>query len=130
MLKIAILEIPQLLSPLSRFLLGSRNTFGRRTYNARSETVADKPSYRHAWKHRQFGVAIMQGFYEPNYATGKAVRWRVSRADAQTLLFSCRQSCRTQQFQHFAALSLIGLCIGVEYEPVCQQHRHEWARGL
>jgi len=26
--------------------------------------------------------------------------------------------------------SLIRLCIGVEYEPVGQQHRHEWARGL
>ena len=26
--------------------------------------------------------------------------------------------------------SLIRLCIGVEYEPVCRQHRHEWVRGL
>jgi hypothetical protein len=54
----------------------------------------------------------------------------VVRADAQTLLFSCRQSCRTQQFQYFAALSLIRLGIGVEYELVCQQRRHEWVRGL
>jgi len=54
----------------------------------------------------------------------------VVRAYAQTLLFSYRQSCRTQQFQYFTALSLIRLCIGVEYEPIYQQHRHEWARGL
>ena len=54
----------------------------------------------------------------------------VVRAYAQTLLFSCRQSCCTQQFQYFTALALIRLCIGVEYEPVGQQHRHEWARGL
>jgi hypothetical protein len=54
----------------------------------------------------------------------------VVRAYTQTLLFSCRQSCCTQQFQYFTALLLIRLCIGVEYEPVCQQHRHEWARGL
>jgi len=26
--------------------------------------------------------------------------------------------------------SLIRLYIGVEYEPVGQQHRHEWAHGL
>ena len=41
--------------------------FGLKTYNARSETVAEKPSYRNAWKKCQFGLAIMQGFYEPNY---------------------------------------------------------------
>jgi len=37
----------------------------------------------------------------------------------------CRLFKCTQQFQYFAALLLIRLCIGVEYEPVCQQHRHE-----
>jgi putative SOS response-associated peptidase YedK len=55
--------------------------FGLRTYNARSETVAEKPSYRNAWKRRQFGLAVMQSFYEPNYESGKAIRWRIKRAD-------------------------------------------------
>jgi putative SOS response-associated peptidase YedK len=59
--------------------------FGLKTYNARSETIAEKPSYRNAWLKRQFGLAIMQGFYEPNYASGKAVRWRIKRADASPL---------------------------------------------
>jgi putative SOS response-associated peptidase YedK len=44
--------------------------FGLKTYNARSETIAQKPSYRNAWTKCQFGLAIMQGFYEPNYVTG------------------------------------------------------------
>ena len=59
--------------------------FGLKTYNARSETIAEKPSYRSAWKKRQFGLAIMQSFYEPNYASGKAVRWRIKRADASPI---------------------------------------------
>lgn len=63
--------------------------FGTKTYNARSETVADKPSYRQAWKLRQFGLAIMQSFYEPCYETGKAIRWRIKRADATPIAAAC-----------------------------------------
>jgi len=63
------------------FWADDKKKFGLRTYNARSETVAEKPSYRNAWKHRQLGLAIMQSFYEPNYVSGKAVRWRIHRAD-------------------------------------------------
>ncbi|MBC7755407.1 MAG: SOS response-associated peptidase family protein [Bdellovibrio sp.] len=57
--------------------------FGLRTYNARSETVAEKPSYTQAWKERRFGLAIMDNFYEPNWETGKAVRWKIKPADLQ-----------------------------------------------
>ena len=54
---------------------------GRRTYNARSETVAEKPSYRKAWRQRQFCLVPMMQFYEPCWETGKAVRWRIYRQD-------------------------------------------------
>lgn len=54
---------------------------GRRTYNARSETVAEKPSYRTAWNRRQFCLVPMLQFYEPCWETGKAVRWRIHRKD-------------------------------------------------
>ena len=59
-----------------------KKKFGLRTYNARSETVAEKPSYRSAWKERRFGLAIMESFYEPNWETGKAIRWRIKRTDS------------------------------------------------
>ncbi len=62
-----------------------KKKFGLRTYNARSETVAEKPSYRSAWRERRFGLAIMESFYEPNWETGKAVRWRIKRADAEPI---------------------------------------------
>lgn len=59
--------------------------FGLKTYNARTETVHEKPSYRSAWKERRFGLVLTESFYEPNWETGKAVRWRIKRADAEPL---------------------------------------------
>lgn len=53
------------------------------TYNARSETVGEKPSFRNAWRNRQLCVIPVQAFYEPNYETGKAVRWRIEREDGK-----------------------------------------------
>jgi putative SOS response-associated peptidase YedK len=49
----------------------------RHTYNARSETVREKPSYRTAWRQRRYGIALLDNFYEPNYVTGKAERWKI-----------------------------------------------------
>ena len=59
--------------------------FGTKTYNARSETVAEKPSYKTAWKNQQFGLAIMESFYEPNLEKGKAVRWGIERTDSEPI---------------------------------------------
>lgn len=53
----------------------------RQTYNARTETVATKPSFRSAWKRKQFCIIPAANFFEPNYETGKPVRWRIERAD-------------------------------------------------
>jgi putative SOS response-associated peptidase YedK len=50
----------------------------RHTYNARSETVAEKPSYRLAWRQRRYGIVLLDHFFEPNYVTGKAKRWRIA----------------------------------------------------
>ena len=60
-----------------------KKKFGLRTYNARSETAQEKPSYRNAWKERRFGLVLVNSFYEPNWETGKAIRWRIKRADNQ-----------------------------------------------
>ena len=49
-------------------------TIARKTFNARSETVGEKPSYRNAWRRRQYCLVPMDAFYEPNYESGKAVR--------------------------------------------------------
>lgn len=59
--------------------------FGRRTYNARSETVHEKPSFRDAWRRGQRCVVPAEAIYEPNWETGRAVRWRIARADGRPM---------------------------------------------
>ena len=56
-------------------------TLSRRTYNARSETVAEKPSYRTPWRERRFALAPMGHYFEPCWESGRAVRWRLHRSD-------------------------------------------------
>jgi putative SOS response-associated peptidase YedK len=51
--------------------------FGRRTYNARSETVDRLPSFRDAWANGQRCIIPAEALYEPNYESGKAERWVV-----------------------------------------------------
>jgi putative SOS response-associated peptidase YedK len=59
--------------------------FGRKTYNARTETVAEKPSYKHAWAKRHYALALADAFYEPNYESGKAVRTRVKQSNGEPM---------------------------------------------
>lgn len=53
----------------------------RHTYNARSETVAAKPSFRDAWKHAQHCIIPAEAIYEPDWRSGKAVSTKIERAD-------------------------------------------------
>lgn len=61
----------------------------RETYNARSETVKTKPSFRAAWNHRHFALIAIDSYMQPNYETGSAVRWKVSKADGSPFALAC-----------------------------------------
>ena len=52
--------------------------WARKTYNARSETVATKSTYGPAWRAGQRCIIPAEGIYEPNYESGKAVRWGIN----------------------------------------------------
>lgn len=56
-------------------------TLGRDTYNARTETVASKPSYRVAWREAKHCIIPAAAIYEPDWRTGKSVPTRISRKD-------------------------------------------------
>ncbi len=62
---------------------------GRHTYNARSETAAAKPSFRHAWQARQYALLVVDRFYEPCYDTGRAVRWSIAADSVTPLGLAC-----------------------------------------
>lgn len=53
----------------------------RHTYNARSETAATKPSFRHAMAKRQRCIVPAESIFEPCYESGRALRWRIARDD-------------------------------------------------
>ena len=52
-------------------------SYGRRTYNARSETVDKLPSFREAWSKGWRCIIPAEIIYEPSYETGKAERWAI-----------------------------------------------------
>lgn len=80
-------------SGLARFGLvpawAKDDKISRHTYNARSETVAEKPTYRTAWRQRQFGLVLVDDFYEPSYESGKAVRWRIQLDSGDPFGIAC-----------------------------------------
>lgn len=51
---------------------------GRRTYNARSETVA-KPQLPHGWAKSWRCIVPAEAIYEPNWESGKAERWMIQQ---------------------------------------------------
>ena len=53
----------------------------RFTYNARSETVASKPSFREAWQQAQHCIIPADAFFEPDWRSDRPVPTRISRAD-------------------------------------------------
>lgn len=54
------------------------------TNNARSEEMAEKASYKDAWRRGQRCIIPAADFDEPNWETGKNVWWRFRRADGQS----------------------------------------------
>jgi putative SOS response-associated peptidase YedK len=60
-------------------------TIGRKTYNARSETVAEKPSFRDAWRLGRRCIIPAESFFEPQWESGRAVRWRIRRKDSASM---------------------------------------------
>lgn len=60
-------------------------SFGRRTYNARSETVAEKPSFRDAWRNAQHCIVPVDAIYEPDWRSGRSVPTRIERKDGKPM---------------------------------------------
>jgi len=98
----------------------------RYTYNARSETAADKPSYRAAWRQRQFGLVLVDNFYEPSYESGRAVRWKIELTSGDPFGIACLWDRWTDPASGELVVSFSMLTVNADKHPVmCQFHKPE-----
>jgi putative SOS response-associated peptidase YedK len=59
--------------------------FGRKTYNCRAETMAEKPSFKTAWSKGFRCIVPAEAIHEPCYETGKAVKHAIKRRDGSPM---------------------------------------------
>lgn len=93
----------------------------RQTYNARTETVATKPSFRNAWSRNQFCIVPAENVFEPNYETGKAVRWRISHVDDRPLSVAGIWEWKPSGPEGLPVLSFSMLTINADEHPLMKR---------
>lgn len=95
----------------------------RHTYNARSETVAEKPSFRDAWRRAQHCIVPIEAFFEPDWRSGKAVPTRISLHSGEPMgvagLWSTWKSGLGEVLHSFTMLT-----INAEQHPL-MRHLHK-----
>jgi putative SOS response-associated peptidase YedK len=99
--------------------------YAAETYNARSETVATKASFRNAWGNNQFALVPMQAFYEPRYGTSpQSERWRIEHNDQVLFMAAAIYDVWHDPETTIHSFSL--LTINADQHPLMQQfHRPE-----
>jgi putative SOS response-associated peptidase YedK len=93
----------------------------RQTYNARTETVATKPSFRSAYKHRQFCIIPVSSFYEPSYESGKAERFEIADVDGAPLGIAGIWEHKKDGPNNLPLLSFSMLTINADGHPLMQR---------
>ncbi len=98
----------------------SDTKISRHTYNARTETVASKPSFREAWKKGQHCIIPAAAIYEPDWRSGKAIPTRIYRENGRPMgiagLWDCWQSDKGDP-----VLSFTMLTVNADGHPLMEQ---------
>jgi putative SOS response-associated peptidase YedK len=93
------------------------------TMNARVESVGQKRSFRSAWTNMQLCLIPVERFYEPDYETGKAVRWRIGLASGEPLAIAGLWRS-WQEADGSKALSFTMLTVNADEHPLMKRfHR-------
>lgn len=98
----------------------------KHTYNARSETVGSKPSFRNAWRKRQLAIIPAEAIFEPNYESGKAVRWKIESTGNEPLGIAGIWEYRSNGLDNQPLISFSMLTINAVDHPLMRRfHKPE-----
>jgi putative SOS response-associated peptidase YedK len=102
--------------------------YGLNTYNARSETVASRDSFKNAWAHARHCIVPATSLYEPDWRSDYHVPTRISRADGHPMgiagLWQSWKSPGAESIQSFTMLT-----INADSHPIFNQlHRTDRKR--
>lgn len=89
------------------------------TMNARAETVGEKRSFSGAWKKLQLCLIPCESFYEPDYETGKALRWRIGTANSEP--FAIAGLWREWSEEEGKALAFTMLTLNADDHPLMRR---------
>ncbi|OOT56380.1 DUF159 family protein [Acinetobacter pittii] len=89
------------------------------TYNARTETVQQKRSFKHAWLNDQFALIPVEAIYEPKYVNGKAHWYGIFRQDGQPFTLAAIFEETLIEEQKVRSMSL--LTINADHHPFMKQ---------
>ncbi len=85
-------------------------SLAKRTYNARSETAPDKPSFRDAWRQARHCIVPAEAIFEPDWRSGRAVATRIARTDGRPMglagLWSLWVSPQGERVHSFTLLTI------------------------
>lgn len=113
----------------------------KNTYNARTETVASKPSFRNAWAKRQFCLIPVETIFEPKYIDGKSHWYGIYRCDEMPFTVAGIYEYAVIDGEEYRSMSM--LTINADHHPFMNQfhapddekrsiivippeHRNEW----
>lgn len=113
----------------------------RNTYNARTETIDQKPSFKHAWFKSQFALIPVETIFEPKYIDGKSHWYGIKRTDG--LPFTVAALYESAMIDDKQVRSMSMLTINADQHPfmsqfhkpedekrsiivIPEQHRNDW----
>ena len=89
------------------------------TMNARAETVDQLRSYAQAWKEGRRCLVPMRDFFEPNYESGRAERWRIGLLNESD--FAVAGLYKTWPEEHGESYSFTQLTINADSHPLMRR---------
>jgi putative SOS response-associated peptidase YedK len=93
------------------------------TMNARAETVDQLRSFAPSWKAGQLCLVPMLAFFEPNWESGSAVRWKIVMADELPFAVAGLYRC-WREADGSASFSFTQLTINADQHPLLRRfHR-------